>query len=420
MTPKSLSRFDLFSRHPTISKGIRTIRVFLDYYDSVLAKDIQAFSSYHARHFRHLTRRISHQIYENNRWRMPLEVLDEAVKEGLVYFREWTDFSNGCVHQETPYLTVLREAHKKYQANFVIQEKLRDGDFITAVAAGFGRMPMAGTLEVRDYRSGYWDGSDQMYERKGRPPYWEIVHDFEAMVESMVFPMKWEHSRKGELGHPCIDQLIRLPAAIHRAGGSVTSFDIDVSGPRDLVLFATEKHELEKLTNSIQNLKSFSFIFREESDGISVDDWPPRRADETLHVGNFLACILSTSSLQSLKMNLFFLWNNEDLNLTPNFLSILDAKVLRKWESISYLNLTFLPIRRQDIEALTKYVIKPQVQIDFSRILLLDSEWDVILEIMHEKTGKHTRFHDLRFTDTASLWVEMYEAPRADSEDSEK
>lgn len=415
MTPKSLSRLDLFSQHPTISKGIRTVRVFLDYYDSVLAKDMQAFARYHATHFHNLTQRVDNLAYENNILDLPVETLVEAVKKGPEYVNYWIDFSSGIIRSDSQYLKILHEAHRLYQSNFDTQEKLRNGEFITAIAAAFERMQMVETLEIRDYRSKYADDSDQMYERKGRPSYCEVVHDHEAMVESMVFPIKWEHTRKHELGHPCIDQLVRLPATIYLAGCNLTAFHIDVSGPRDLALFATEKDQLAELTNSMQNLKTFSFFIRDERDGMSVDEWPPRRADEILYMGNYLTHLLDTSSLQSLTMDLFFLWDNQDLRQTPNLLSILDARVLRKWKNLSYLNLTFLPIRLQDIEALTKYVIKPRVKIDFSAILLLDGDWDVVLDMMRGHTGPHTKFHDLRFTDSASLWVEMYHAPREDS-----
>ncbi|KAH8591413.1 hypothetical protein B0O99DRAFT_632611 [Bisporella sp. PMI_857] len=42
----SLSRFEAISRHPIVSKGIQAVRIYLGYYDEILATDFRSFVDY--------------------------------------------------------------------------------------------------------------------------------------------------------------------------------------------------------------------------------------------------------------------------------------------------------------------------------------------------------------------------------------
>jgi hypothetical protein len=48
LNPSSLSQFEEISRHPTISKGVRCVRVVLPLYNATLAQDISTFAQHNA------------------------------------------------------------------------------------------------------------------------------------------------------------------------------------------------------------------------------------------------------------------------------------------------------------------------------------------------------------------------------------
>jgi hypothetical protein len=126
------------------------------------------------------------------------------------------------------YRGVLQTAHERYCQHFKEQEILRkDEYFIKAVAAAFARIPIVETLEIYNFDV---EGSWRTYSRS-----WDDqASDKEALGQNLLLPMRWEEARLYELGDPPAEILVKLPAAIHQAGGAITALNLELSFPEAL------------------------------------------------------------------------------------------------------------------------------------------------------------------------------------------
>ncbi len=155
--PYSLSNFQNLTCHPTISKGIQAVRVGLDFYESLLAVNMQKFA--------YNTARLRHIIFNMQKEaELAPEELKESVRAALEKFNaihfSWKSFTEIEAQYSSPiprsadfhsHVLLLQRAQIEYHQCYLEQRMLIDtGTFVQAVAAAFSRMLTARFLELSD------------------------------------------------------------------------------------------------------------------------------------------------------------------------------------------------------------------------------------------------------------------------------
>ncbi|KAF8853853.1 hypothetical protein BDZ45DRAFT_748106 [Acephala macrosclerotiorum] len=245
----SLSHLKEVSRHSTISTGVRTLRVVVDFYDSLLAKDFRTFADFN---IDDLSTTIQFMELMNVVIDGPNEVTVyleneerdlEAVRKLKIILQPWNrllvEISDGIIPEEdVGFQGLLRKAHQEYGRRFAKQQAaLENGTFVRAVAATISRMPRANRLEVQDF--------DDSAERKRSASALEQANDPSALFQHLVLGHLWEKTISrclGQMPTALIGLLVKLPIAIHKEGSSILNFGVEYRLPRASPLLSQLKN----------------------------------------------------------------------------------------------------------------------------------------------------------------------------------
>jgi hypothetical protein len=310
--------------------------------------------------------------------RIPIEKVAEGLRNAWDIVDIWESYvgSREDFVNETNliYRGVLQRAHERYCQHFKEQEILRkDEYFIKAVAAAFARMTIVETLEIYDFDI---KGSWRTYSRS-----WiDQVSDKEALGQSLLLPMRWEEARLYELGDPPTELLVKLPAAIHQAGGLVTAFNLELSFPESLATLTQNKEDLVALTASVQRLKQFKLRSQEVRPRTF---WPPVPEAEVEHVKTFLRALLDTPSLEDLSLDFTFLWDHDNM---PSSTSLGSIFTFRSWTKLHNL---FWRICTLHLEEFKQFISNLPASIEFISPYathLLSGTWAEALDVLRGKS----------------------------------
>ncbi|KAK0646014.1 hypothetical protein B0T16DRAFT_412418 [Cercophora newfieldiana] len=148
----SLSRLDAISRHPTIAKGVRSVRIILHFYSHTLT-EFTEFANFLKREL--LSQAAMSRSYVKMEF-PPLSISKQPAKTMYKAAVELVDQVGLAVDpQQTPkhrqQQAALRKIHREYQMRYEEQEELLNtGVFGRAVGAALSRMPLARKLYFQD------------------------------------------------------------------------------------------------------------------------------------------------------------------------------------------------------------------------------------------------------------------------------
>ena len=384
LTPSSLSQFEEISRHPTISKGVRCVRVVLPLYNATLAQDISTFAQHNAQELRDLTETMElllpHAVHAVD-LHFPTEKVAEELRNAWNIVDIWESYAINPkdLVRETDliYCGVLQEAHERYRQHFQEQVILRkDAYFIKAVAAAIARMPTVDALEICDFD---YQGSWRTYSRS-----WiDQVSDKEALGQNLLVPMRWEQARRYELGDPPTEILVKLPAAIHQAGGLVTALKLELSFPESYATLTQNEEDLVALKASVQGLKHFKLRarhFKVRSFG------PPVPEAEVEHIKTFLHALLDTQSLEHLFLDFGFLWDRDNM---PSSTSLGSLFTFRSWPKLRHLFWRVCPLHLEEFKQFIGNLSTPIEYMGPHATHLLSGTWAEALDVLRRK-AKYT------------------------------
>lgn len=333
----SLKRLDEVSRHPTISKGVRVVRVTLNYYSSVQAEDIRIFAEWHGDHWseavidwqRKLTRSsvvgIEKQLFENAMAEVPHTM-------GWCYQVPQHALENES--DSHPSWALLKRAHDKYRRRYNEWTVMRDGAFVSAVISAMARMPAATWLDIRD---GSKNTSNSNHLDQILP---EDVINPDLLYEKILAPVKsWAGGIQwaSELGQLPFETFHELLLAAQGAGIRVMGLDIFTALPPDMPPLMEE--EYTQLRSAVKHLK----ILRFQPKSIRRPSfWEDTLEEQWQPFVRFLSTMLDSSSLKRIDLELGSLYRNKTPNPYPHLVtpSVNMARVLRfrTWPNLRYLS----------------------------------------------------------------------------------
>jgi hypothetical protein len=287
----SLAQLEEMSRHPTIAKGVHSIRIrFYLYNRSFL--DFERFISHHADI---LTAREEQEIiifdpaspsFGEHAFQKFAKA-KAAVVSTLRRLASADPDDSGQYHSEhdNDHRTHLRKIHQQYLVLLENQESLiGSGRFSRTVGSAMARMPRARKLEFRD-----WDFNCSRGLKRTRlgDDIWATLYD------RMLQPTSTDHVEEHNLERPDYQCLVNTIDSVRSAGAFLDSITIDLStfGAAGTLVLAPDIRQ--KFSSGMRQLKNFEFTYSHSLNNEGAG-----------HLTDFLSACLDTSSLTRFRLDL--------------------------------------------------------------------------------------------------------------------
>ncbi|CAJ2503687.1 Uu.00g110810.m01.CDS01 [Anthostomella pinea] len=228
MEPQSVSRLGLIAAHPSISKGVRRIKVLLHYYHSQLAGDFRRFFHYCKAGIEtfitlvesHLTNEEPENQEVANRGKLLIDMttsIFEALDMGLDAYEDGTlPAAEPVVLQHLGPIILALDGYQKRMAE---QDILRyGGGFAESVAHAMASMPMVRALEITDCR--------QKALALDWPP--APIIDRGSWPEFLE-PLEWWEATTYGVGSPPLDAMVNIIGSLSRPGILLTRMNMNVT-----------------------------------------------------------------------------------------------------------------------------------------------------------------------------------------------
>jgi hypothetical protein len=282
----SLARLEEISRHPTIVKGVRVVRVVLHFYNSSFT-DRYNFVQHHADE---LEGQIN--MYEDSKmWeldKIPEQTALEMIAKGRAVLSTLdrllsAEDGGRCSKRDKNHRVRIADLHRKYLKLLEDQASLIEGgQFARAVGCAMARMPGARRLDFGD--AGFQSLNRQLITEGD---IWG------ALYRLMLQPVTAYDARKNELELPSYQYIVRVTDAVRSAGALLDRIDIKLStvgSPGGLVPVPDARTEF---SSGMKQMKEFSFKF-----GGCLEEREPDDLKE------FLSACVDTSSLRKLRLDM--------------------------------------------------------------------------------------------------------------------
>ena len=285
----SLARLDEISRHPTISKGVRAVRVVLHLYNSSFAP-LDSFLSFHADEVEDYV-----DIFEQGKlWelsKIPEQTASEMAGDGRAVasiLRRLASASiddGGSAVGDEEHRERLCAVHREYLNRLEEQASLMEtGRFAQAVGAAIARMHGARKLEF--YDSDFQSMEDRRLLLPGRDVWGQLCRN-------MLHPTLGFGLKKHDLEPPSYHSIVDVIDAVRGAGILLNSIDIKLSTlgwPGELAPYPDKRLEF---SSGMRHLRKFAFTYEGSPDDQDAEE-----------LNEFLSACLDTSSLQQLSLDM--------------------------------------------------------------------------------------------------------------------
>lgn len=369
MNSQSLAHLDEVSRHPTISKGIRAIKICLGrHFDSNISNDIQAFARYQATKLRNHICNWKFSVLHRSTLGGSSDVLKRAIDRGIILADSFDEVARHGLNETCPEHVLLRMAQEGYRQHYESQLLLQHGHFAQAIVSAMMRMPTATWLSIEDEDEDIRAISGTAWESEPICP--KNMEDLDTLRLKLQSPsFSWKMARYSGLSSPPVDVIPSILLSIGEAGIRLTGLDIDVPLPNDLSSFSRDQIETSKMHVSSQHLKAFAWRPRHPFP-LSTEAVPLLRS--------FLSTILQTSSLQRIDLCFDFM-SRKISGLQP--IASMAILLSRPWPSLKELSFNG-PFHFQDLRKLVNHIDK-NVELQWSGYLM-DESWAGVLDFLRD------------------------------------
>ncbi|EGX93591.1 hypothetical protein CCM_04966 [Cordyceps militaris CM01] len=384
----SLARLDEISRHPTIAKGVRAVRVVLHFHNSSF-NDLDTFISYQ-------TDRLAKavDVFEDS-WKwghsaIPEQTASEMITNGRVVVSTLrrmvsadTDSDGGYLEDDRSRRAHLEGIHREYLTLLEKQaSRKKTGEFCRLVGSAIARMPSARRLEF----------TDTDFESLEGPRLIPGTDVWSALYPVMLQPMTGYHTRAYGFELPDYECIINVIEAVRNAGTLLSSLDIQLSTlacPTGLVPAPDIRREF---SSGMQQLEAFSFKYSGNADDQDVSD---------LH--EFLSTCLDTASLQRLTLDMR---GSEAESPTIDLGQIMGSMSRHK---LTHIFLRYVAVDVSKLKLLLERLPPSMNCILQMNLCLLSGTWKVALDVLRRKARVITFLTDPRGAECDSMSQEDYE-----------
>ncbi|KAJ6783836.1 hypothetical protein PWT90_09109 [Aphanocladium album] len=365
----SLARMEEISHHPTIARGVRTIRITLRFYNSSFT-DFQSFAFHQirrARDYLYFLRRDAEYRTPDGTSPAALQERNEAHAHVVKLQRlAGMDLAGEGVSADKRDLAVLLDIHREYIALLEGQmSMLKRKRLSHCLGSAMARMPRARSLVIRDANPQL-----PLRDRYQRPEsdLWTSLR-ISALEPLDGFDVLWA------LDMPSYGCILDIFATIRNAGVYLTSIDIWLRNMRSSETLVPSQEMRQDLSEGMRLLKSFNF---------RADYFPN---DEAMNnVREFLSTSLSTARLQQLSLAI----NIEAID--PASLDLGGILYSVSGPHLKEITLSGLGI---DFPTLLQFMGRlPEMirRLHLSDVYLLSDTWREALDVLRAKTYGDVKF----------------------------
>ncbi|TGO42232.1 hypothetical protein BHYA_0011g00660 [Botrytis hyacinthi] len=389
LSAQSLARLDMISRHPTIGKGIRTVRVIARCLDRMSIDSFEEFQ-YHNSEYLHCA---LDSVLING---IPVSDGEESRMRRELYRRYMLDRRD-----ESNTVTNLRRifwgrAYERYKYLLTEQETLTEEDvFLVGVGTAIARMPRATALHIcdrdRDNLDDYRPRPRLYSKTKFLLDYYEnedlLIDD---IVKSKLFGYGYGYGygisylrTDTSWSSPSAQIILGLPAAIHKAGRSLENICIEINCPSDYRTLASFEG-FQELSAATQWLKQFTFYCKDDDDfeDDGGDQWAPTELDGLV---KYFSAIVNTNALEKVDINLsrfaiglgYFDMETQSPSM-PSLGTILTSRI---WPNLRSMNLSRVPLHLSELETFIDNLGSSNIEMNIQYMYLISGSWSDGFEI---------------------------------------
>lgn len=385
----SLARLEEISRHPTIAKGVRAVRVVLHFYNFSFT-DLDWFISYHADEVEHQVNMFDHaKLWELSN--IPEQTASEMVAKGRAVASTLrrlasTDPANdgGYFEDDEHHRVPLNDIHRQYLLLFEKQESLiKSGRFSRAVGSAITKMSGARKLDFGDA------DFESLEERALMIPGGDV---WGALYRLMLQPTTGYHAKTHSLELPSYQCIVNVIDAVRSAGALLNSIDLKLSSlgyPGGLV----PAPDIRRVFSSgVRQLKEFTFMYEGSPNEQDADD-----------INEFLSACLDTSSLQKLSL---------DMRTGEAEAARIDVGQIMGSKSRHKLTDIFLGRVAMDLSKLVLFLERlpqPMSCIHQRDFRLLSGTWKEALDALRKKRSRVVLFSEPQGAECDNMLREDYE-----------
>ncbi|TGO24847.1 hypothetical protein BPAE_0093g00080 [Botrytis paeoniae] len=217
LSAQSLARLDMISRHPTIGKGVRTVRIITRCLNRM---SIDSFENFHHHKFEYLSEALEEVVSDDEG--------EESRMSWELYRRYISDGSDDSITDKNLRQIFWSKAYERYKYLLIEQESLTDEDvFLEGVGTAVARMPRATTLHICDRNR------DNFYDYHPHPRLYstsKLLFDYheneDVLIDDIIKSKLFGYEEDDDSylrtdtswSSPSAQILLKLPGAIHKAG----------------------------------------------------------------------------------------------------------------------------------------------------------------------------------------------------------
>jgi hypothetical protein len=262
-TTSSLDRLDEVCRHPTISKGVRALKIDAAFYDPDPAQSLREFTSEFVEHLRldqrHYSSEAERQLsaYSHAQMDSPQHAFPSRVAGLVKTLRKRHKILSSCTKflqsefaepDQDKHMAALCRLYRQY-SELVIDQKalLQHGTFVTRFAGAVARMPTLTELRIQN-----WATEDYNLESRVLKATSPIYKSFRSRL---LVDLDWTPYMASKLPER-FKLLYQLPIAFFNAGNRLLRLEIhlDENSEHDLKLSQEETGALASVAERLQTL----------------------------------------------------------------------------------------------------------------------------------------------------------------------
>ncbi|KAF4836835.1 hypothetical protein CGCSCA4_v012255 [Colletotrichum siamense] len=315
LTDESLTKLVYISRHPSLGRGIKTIRIAAPYQDAFIAENPAHFVD-HVLYIMVQRFMITDEATGRSQWCGGSPGEEQACYEFMAGVRNFHSLDRdegfnarvpgGDWYARFSQHTFLFHCWNVYRNKVAEEFRVLDGiynegdNFVRLVADAIARMPNVETLTFSDH------SHDQPWILKYRDTRNKFTQ--EPLFDLFTRGSNWDNARNlpsaGSQNRSLL-MLVSLLSTIGSRNIKLKHLEINVTAPNTLTGFSVTPDARESFQRAMRNVEFLKFHISHDPFNRTpmAGNYPPREPEELDSLDEFLDCLLSSNNLRELDLS---------------------------------------------------------------------------------------------------------------------
>ncbi|KAI8311943.1 hypothetical protein K4K59_006772 [Colletotrichum sp. SAR11_240] len=315
LTDESLTKLVYISRHPSLGRGIKTIRIAAPYQDAFIAENPAHFVD-HVLYIMVQRFMITDEATGRSQWCGGSPGEEQAYYEFMAGVRNFHSLDRdegfnarvpgGDWYARFSQHTFLFHCWNVYRNKLAEEFRVLDGiynegdNFVRLVADAIARMPNVETLTFSDH------SHDQPWILKYRDTRNKFTQ--EPLFDLFTRGSNWDNARNlpsAGSQNRCLLMLVSLLSTIGSRNIKLKHLEINVTAPNTLTGFSVTPDARESFQRAMRNVEFLKFHISHDPFNRTpiAGNYPPSEPEELDSLDEFLDCLLSSNNLRELDLS---------------------------------------------------------------------------------------------------------------------